>query len=93
MAQGDLPTSVAARIERISGFIFRKQHTAPLGNNPAALSALVRDIVGPVIKDVIGPMATQLDEVLWRLDDIEADAFADARSSVKDIFGKAVKEA
>ena len=64
VAQVDLPTSVAARIERIPDFLFRKQHAAPLGNNPAALSALVRDIVGPVIKDVIGSIDTQLDEVL-----------------------------
>ena len=64
VAQVDLPTSVAARIERIPGFLFQKQHAAPLGNNPAALSALMRDIVGPVIKDVIGSIDTQLDEVL-----------------------------
>ena len=52
-------------------------HGAP---DPDALSALVRDIVGPIIRDVIGHIATQLDEMLRRLDDIEVDASVNARS-------------
>ena len=78
-------------MERIPGFGSNMQlHGA---TDPAALSALVRDIVCPIIKDVIGPIATQLDEMLRWLDDIEADASANAWSSVTDIVGKAVKEA
>ena len=61
--------------------------------DPAALSALVRYVVGPVIKNVIGPIVTQLDEVLRPLDDIGPDASAYAPSSVTDVVGKAVKEA
>ena len=53
----------------------------------------MKDIVDPVMKDVIGPIATQLGEVLRLLEDIEADASASFRSSVTDIVGKAVKEA
>ena len=89
-AKVDLPTFVAARIDRIPGFGSNMQlHGA---TDPAALSALVRDIVSPIIIDVIGPIATQLDKVLRRLDNIEADTSVYARLSVTDIVGKAVQE-
>ena len=48
-------------------------------NDRAVLHALVKDIVSPIVKDVIGAIDTHLDEVLRWLDDIEAVASANAR--------------
>ena len=85
-----LPTFVPAIMDRIPGFGNDVQLNGV--TDPAALSALVRDIVGLIIKGVIGPIGTQLDEVLRRLDDIEADSSASTRSSVTGIVVKSVKE-